>query len=287
MLITKARDAQGFVLVAVIWMAGLLAVMATAFALTARSHSLVVRNVVWNSKAEYVADAVVRLKVFDLATLGIGNGAKLNGETTFCQWAPDVVAGFRIQDQAGLVDLNLASPELLAAVFGALSVSSEGVRPLMNMMQDYRDPDTQGTDGGTEPSNYPTKKHGPKNAPFIMAEELGQLPLFDDALLNKALPLFTVYSQQPGFDPKFAPEQLLKLLAASGASLDHFTAASPSKIFAIDALVKSKQGATFYRQAIIALILQPDRPFAILEWKHGQDAGDWVFPAVAQSSCFN
>jgi hypothetical protein len=46
-----------------------------------------------------------------------------------------------------------------------------------------------------------------------------------------------------------------------------FTSPSPQKVFSIDVLTELRNGARFHRQAVIALLGQPDRPFSILSWQ--------------------
>jgi general secretion pathway protein K len=281
----NARE-DGFVLIAVIWIAGLMAVIATAFVITVKSHTLIARNVVFNTKAEYIADGMAKLVASRLVR-NTGDGSqKFNGVTGFCQWSQDAIAGFRVQDQGGLVDLNLASPELLAALFAGLHMPAG----LINSIQDYRDPDLVSVDGGAEPEVYAGKNFGPKNASFVTVEELDQVPGIDDAVFARLSRFLTVHSQQTGFDLTHAPAQLLTVLgtrSAAATELAQFSSVSPSKIFGIDVVVKTKQGATFYRKAIFVLVLQPDRPFTILSWQQGRSATDWTFPSAAQKVCVN
>ncbi len=278
---------DGFVLVAVIWIAGLLAVIATAFALTVRSHTVLARNTVFNTKAEYVADGMAHMLALKLAALSGDVNLDRSGVFSFCQWSPEILVAWRIQDQAGLVDLNTASPQLLAAFFKGLGLQSHR---LAADLIDFRDPDSASAEGGTEPKIYEGKSYGPKNAPFAMTAEIDQLPEIDEGSFKLLLPFLTVQSQQQGFDPTVAPEQLLKLLGASGRTdpvLTGFSSPSAHKTFSIDVLVETKQKARFYRQANVTLLLQPDRPFAMLSWQRGRDGSDWIFPQTVQQACIN
>jgi general secretion pathway protein K len=281
---------DGFVLVAVIWMAGLLAVISTAFVLTVRSHTLIARNLVYNGKAETIADGMVKLAALRLVGQATGGTIKFNGEHSFCQWSSDAMIGLAVQDQGGLVDLNVASPDLLNALFKGLAQSQAETDSLIAELQDYRDPDSQSASGESEPSNYPGKNFGPKNAPFSIVEELDQVPGVNAALFEKLLPLVTVQSQQPGFDLSRAPKELLAALGATSPTdpqLQRFSSPSAYKLFAVDVVVETKQNARYYRHAMIALVLQPDRPFAILSWQQGRNTDDWQFPETAQSPCIN
>jgi general secretion pathway protein K len=281
----KGDDERGFVLVAVIWMAGLLAVVATAFVLTARSHTMIARNTVTKIRAEYIADGMVKLTALQLVKDMKSGSFKLNGVPHFCQWTTDTVVGLSIQDQGGLIDLNVASPDLLKTLFKGLNVPEADAQKLINNLQDFRDPDSVAVGSGEEPIHFPNKNFGPKNAPFSMVEEIDQVQGANEELLARLMPLLTVYSQQTGFDPTRAPQQLLDALGANNAKIDQFTSPSPATGFEIDVIVKTRQSAVFYRKAIIDFILQPDRPFAVLEWKQGRSATEWNFPAQVEQSC--
>jgi hypothetical protein len=59
---------SGFILVSVIWIAGLLAVMAAAFTIGIRSYTLMGRNVIQGERAQAMADGMVRLAAYELAS---------------------------------------------------------------------------------------------------------------------------------------------------------------------------------------------------------------------------
>jgi general secretion pathway protein K len=280
-------DEDGFVLIAVIWIAGLLAVIATAFVLTVRSHTLVARNTVFNTKAEYAADGMARMLALKLAA-DLGHPSlDRRSVVTFCRLSPQILVAWRIQDQGGLVDINTASPQLIVALLKGLGLQADR---LATDLTDFRDPDSLTADGVVEPKIYEGKSFGPKNAPFALTAELDQLPGADDRAFKRLLPYVTIQSLQQGFDPVVAPEKLLKLLGAKGQidpMLGAFTSPSAQRAFSIDVVVEIEQKARFYRKTNIALLLQPDRPYAILSWEHGQDSSDWIFPETVQLPCIS
>ena len=281
------RDDEGFVLVAVIWIAGLLAVISTAFVLNVRSHTLSARNTVFNTKAEYVADGMTKMLALKLSFQNSDISLNRSGKISFCQWSPEISVAWRFQDQAGLVDINTASPVLLLALLKGLGLPAEEVAAALI---DFRDADFIGTEGGMEAKIYSGKTYGPKNAPISVNTEIDQLPEINDQSLSLLLPLLTVHSQQQGFDSGDAPDRLWKLLGASGRSdsmLNSFSSPSNHKTFSIDVLVETKQKARFYRKAFVTLLLQPDRPFAILTWEHGRDSGGWTFRPEILQPCIN
>jgi hypothetical protein len=251
---------------------------------------LAARNVLFNTKAEYIADAMARYAAFELA-MRVGEGLiNTNGETTYCQWSQDAIVAYTIQDQTGLIDLNVGSLELISTFLRGLTKSEPDVSNLVNALQDFRDPDTVTQSGSAEPTFYKSKSSGPKNSPFSTISEVDQVPEFSGELFDRIEPFVTVHSQQPGIDFSKTPDSLLKILGAVGRNdpaVNKFASPSPAKVFAIDAVVQTRQKSRFYRRALISLVLQPDRPFAILAWERGKETDSWHFPNVLQNGCLN
>ena len=282
---------DGFVLVSTIWIAGLLAVVATAFAITVRSHTLGGSNFYYNTKAEYVADGMARQVALTLAEPELaGISPPANGEAVQCNWSADVSVSVSVQDQGGLVDINTGSPDLFHSLFMALGANTGRATALISEMEDFRDPDSVSADGSAEPITFPSKSFGPKNAPFSIVEELDQVPGMDAALLQQVLPLVTVYGQQTGIDPSVAPPRLLALLAekeAAQTSQVRFVSPTAGRTFRVDVIAELKNGARFHRAAMISLLRQPNRPFAILEWSRVGDAEGSPPLLRGGPTCFN
>ncbi len=285
------RTERGFVLVSVIWIAGLLAVMATAFTIGVRSYTLAGRNVIQGERAQAVADGMAMFEALKLASLDLsGNTQLASGIASICQWAESAMVTVRIQDQGGLVDLNTASPVLVERLFAGLRLAAVDSTALQASLRDHRDPDHDTQAGGLEPEFYPGRKHGPKNAPLSVAEELDQIPGLTDKIRATLRRVTTVSSQQIGIDVELSPIELLKLLHVSGpadpAALA-FASPSPRRIYSIEASTELPDGSRFTRRAMIALLRQPERPFAILAWQQGVWSGDTSSGAAAVEACLN
>ena len=92
----------GFVLVSVIWIAGLLAVMATAFTIGIRSYTLAGRNVIQGERAQAIADGMVMLAAYKLASEDLlGSPHVAAGAAELCQWSTSATVSVTIQEQAG------------------------------------------------------------------------------------------------------------------------------------------------------------------------------------------
>ncbi len=261
----QIEDQRGFVLVSVIWIVGLIAVVATAFSITVRSHTLTIGNNLYNAKAEAISDGMVRYLIVQLLGPSSANSIDSNNSgSSLCSWVDIANVSYRIQDQGGLVDVNTASPILLQKLISGLGVDPVRQTALLDALNTYKAPSSEPNIGPVQ--NYPSKNYGPKNQPLISLDELDQVPGFSSEILKRIRPLMTVYSQQTGIDPSRSPAGLLKILGSETVPVE-FTSPSPQKVFSIDVLSELRNGARFHRQAMIAVLGQPDRPFSILSWQ--------------------
>jgi type II secretory pathway component PulK len=280
---------KGFVLIAVIWLCGMLAALATGLVTRVRLETLSASNVLSDTKANLIADGLIRLNAYRLA---ISNEqAEARGAETYCRWQDEAVVGIAIQDQTGLVDLNTAPPELIQLLLEGLGTNAKSARQLSLELTDFRDSDQTAADASAEPKTYPGLNAGPKDAPLEAIEELDQLPSMTEDLYRKLLPLVTVHSSQPGIDPVHASAALRAVFKqpSSGSytgSLTNYIAGSQQITFSITVRTWIGKGQPFVKKAIVVLLRQPERPFAILTWQRLQIAGSSE-PPQGTSACFN
>ncbi len=286
--VDQHRHQRGFVLVAVIWLAGLIAAITTGFVVKVRVDALTASNIVRNTQAELIADGMARLAAWRLATVA----QPTNTTQTVCMWRKGLTVDVRVQDHAGLADINILPPEFFAELLRGLGADDRKAKEISEAILDFRDGDNVAQSGGIEPKTYPERNFGPKNAPYEAIEELDQLPGMDENLYRSVLPLVTVNSSQPGIDPASAPLALRKAFnqSASGAftgSLANFVGASQGRTFGLDVRVTADNGARYRRLATAIILRQPERPFAFLTWQRG---GEWMedkTTALTATSCFN
>jgi general secretion pathway protein K len=280
---------EGFVLIAVIWLAGLLASVGTSLAVKVRVDTLAAANVIHNSQAELFADGMARLIAFRLA-----GDAQLqkDGSPSTCQWNKETRVEYLVQDQAGLIDLNTNDIRLFEILFEKLGLPSNQAQSLSAALQDFRDVDDVGSDSRPEPEQYAKRMFGPKNGPFQAIEELHQLPGMTEQLYRSVLPFVTVHSAQPGLDPTTTPAALRKLFGefspgTFNAELKDRAAPPQRKIFGVDVRVTTDSGGRYRRRALVNLLRQPDQPLAILEWQNGFGWEDVKRPGDSATACFN
>jgi type II secretory pathway component PulK len=270
------RRNEGFVLVLVIWLSGLLAAFAISVTVSVRSHALYARNAVSEIRAKGIADGLVQLTGLRVAHQEAAPPA--DGRWLACRWPDGAQAWVAVQDQSGLVDLNTASPRLMTALLEGLGMPPSAAEEMVTAMRDFRDADSISDFGRDEPEVYPGRDFGPKNAPFEAVEELDQLPGMTPALFAELRSLTTIHTQQTGFYFGTAPERLLQVLGLTRTSVAGLSFSSPqsSRVRSITVAVQITDSTRFVRHATIERTDQPLRPFVVLTW----DGGGWPFYAA-------
>ncbi len=275
-------------LIAVIWIAGLLAVSATTFVAMTTAQIFLARNVSEEMRLDGAANGVATLTAYNLSQ----PDAKLSGVSKWqtCSWNTGISVVWRVQDQGGLVDLNTANPDLLLALLTGLTKNPQLARRIQDAMQDFKDPDQIVASGGAEPTFYEGTSYGPKNAPFETPFELDQIPEISDELFLALQNFVTVQSQQQGVDLTVAPDELQVFLKAgiqSGLDIQQFNVPSPARVYAIDAIAQRSGGGTYHRRAMVNLLRQPEKPFAVLEWRRSNKAVADKTKTKPGSPCFS
>ena len=266
-------------LVIVLWMSSILSAVAISVAVAARSHALYERNAMSDVLAKGIADGLVRLAALRATSQDGGN--LLSGEWRACRWFDDADAWIAAQDQSGLVDLNTASPALITALLEGLGLTPTEAAITAGELRDFRDADATALTGGTEPSVYPGRDFGPKNAPFEAVEELSQIPGLTSTLQERLQSLVTVSNGQSGIDLKTAPAGLLQVLGVDRSSTKGLSFSSPrmSSVIGITVAVQLKDSSRFVRRAFVERTGQVERPFAFAGW----DEGSWPSGLPSQS----
>jgi general secretion pathway protein K len=285
------QNQSGFLLIAVIWVAVFLSLSVLTFTLVVRSHVQEASAESAAARAAALADAGVELAIADLVNAQWDR-------TWRRRFPPDLAARgcsiegahlvIRVSDDAGRVDLNVASPALLAALLAGLGASEETARTLADAIVDWRDADSTPRAGGAEAADYARAgRPAPRNAPFEAPEELARVIGMEATLLARLRPMVTVHSGLEGVDPgRAAPAVIAALSGRSarepGPIIDTgsrrlppaFAAPSPQRVFRVTAEARST-GATVVREAVVRVAAGRGAPYTVLAWARGEvvDAG--------------
>lgn len=181
----------GYALVSILWLLGLLALAVGSMSVFTVNSLSVVTTSHDRVAAEALSRAGVEAAVFELTqgpTTRVALGSsdfKAGNGAIFVAW----------RGEAGQVDLNVAQPELIHAVFTAIGASDIAAKNYATLVVERRIP-RAGVAG---------------QGPFGHIGELSQLGV-PDALIKRAHPLLTVYNGGPRVDPRLAPREVLALL---------------------------------------------------------------------------
>jgi general secretion pathway protein K len=209
------REKQGgAALLLVLWLVVLLTGVIAVFALGARTEQLQGHALARGAQARYAAEAGIEVAAYHLQNP--------DGDA---RWVPDgrpiefVYAGQRVRvrvvDESAKMDLNIASPELLAALMQALGVDFERSRRIAGAIADWRDgDDLLNPEGGAEDPQYAAARlpYGAKDRPFETVSELRLVLGMDPALFEKMRPYVTLYSGLARPAPAYAGKPILQAL---------------------------------------------------------------------------
>jgi general secretion pathway protein K len=287
---------RGIALISVLWITGLLAIMAASFASSTRTEGRLARNQEERAKAEALADAGVHRAVFGLLDAdpeiawraGAGPYAFPLGEGDVLVW---------IEDEDGKIDLNGGPLQLLTGLLIALGLPEDEAQRMADRIGDFRDEDSEPEPLGAEDQAYFDAGflQGAADRPFGTESELLRVLGMTQSLYARVRPYVTVYSGAEGIDPTQAPRLVLEALPGmtppavealltAGRELDPFSLIEdqqlldelenyivPSRelVFTIRALGRTSGGGRFLRQAVIELDPGRDRPFLVYAWGRG------------------
>jgi general secretion pathway protein K len=287
---------RGIALISVLWITGLLAIMAASFASSTRTEARLARNQEENAKAEALADAGVHRAVFGLLDADPETAWRA-GESVYAFPLGEGDVEVRIEDEDGKVDLNGAPLQLLSGLFIALGLPEEAAQGMADRIGDFRDDDSEPEPLGAEDDAYfgAGLTQGAADRPFATESELLRVLGMTQSLYQQVRPYVTVYSGAEGVDPAQASRpvllalpgmtpQLVEALLTAGddadpfsliegeallADLEQYMVPSRELMFTIRALGRTSGGGRFLRQAVIELGASLDEPFLVHAWTRG------------------
>jgi len=295
---TLARQ-RGLALVVVLWAAVLLALIAAGVTRVSRADLNLARNLAEGTQAELAADSALRTAIYTILNGG-PQAWRIDG-TVYAWRFGDAQVRVRVTDELGRIDINAASPDLLAALFVAAGVVPEDATRLAEAVAEFRnegveDADISGT--GRIPRGAQTR--------FALSDELQQVPGMSPALYSRIAGAITVYTGRPS--PKIAAASPLVLAASQGREFvepadgeddpatgetpalgDRPTAlgesAEPAKGFSglirIEAEARSAGGSYYAREAVIMLGGGKGGPaYRLRLWRRGERV---LFPAAHEA----
>jgi general secretion pathway protein K len=292
----RAGSNRGIALISVLWITGLLAVLAASFASSTRTEARLAYNHEESAKAEALADAGVHRAIFGLLDFNPDTAWRA-GSTVHAFPLGEGDVQVWVEDEDGKIDLNAAPVELFTGLFMALGLAEEQAQLLADRIGDFRDEDSEPEPLGAEDDAYigAGLAQGAADRPFATESELLRVLGMTQTLYQQVRPFVTVYSGAEGIDPTRAsrlalqalpgiPPELVEAMLTADAEVDPFTLFEdqslpeeleqyivPSRelVFTIRALGRTSGGGRFVRQAVIELGASADQPFLVYVWRRG------------------
>lgn len=283
-LFRKVSQQRGFALIVVLWVLTLLGVIAAALLRDSGTETKVAYNLRENAKAEALAEAGVQRAILGLLDSDDASVWRAD-RTPYTFSLADGVAIIRLQSEAGKIDVNSASDELITGLFVAVGMSEGKATELVAAMADFRDSDSIRHAGGAEDADYEAVDAilGSKDAPFERVEELMQVRGITPEMYERISAAVTVYGRGQ-LDVTTAPdlvlqvlrnvmpERLNRMIAARQASAVKL---SRPRTVTVTVEVHTSGGGRFLREAIIQRTAGPE-PYRVLAWRQR-----WSAPASA------
>jgi general secretion pathway protein K len=314
------RAPDGFVIVAVLWILGALATLASIYAVYVIDTATAFRAHDDQVEAEGLVSAAVELTALQLSAQraaaqqapspdGTPQQVQAQPGTAGTQAAPPPSSGafsFRLRNAAisaqyrsegSRIDLNGAPKELLAGLFIGVGARPDDAVKFADRIIGWR---TKPTPGQQDPetSLYQTagRRYPPRGGPFQHPGELWLVLGLPEALVERVLPLVTVYSgvaQVNVFDappdviaalPGMTPDRLHAFLAQRqetpqngqillpllGQSASHATV-EPSKTLRVTVRVSLDNGRQISSEVVIFMSESDSEPYRVLSWRDGLD----------------
>lgn len=257
----RRRADAGFALFIVLWTLIPTALLFAMLVAASRSDAQVTANLRSAAELEAVADGAIYTTLFDL----LRQGGAVREFTPAAGRLSGAEVGIEIADQSGLVNPNIAAPELLGALLLRLGADAGQAGRIAAAVADWRAPGRRSARRGTKAARYQAAglHYGPPGAPFETLGELGDVLGMTPALLAALAPHLTLYSDA---DPDPAVADPVVRAALRDAGYGERTDRAALQTVRITASAQ-RGGARAVRSAVIRIGASSNRRgWRILAW---------------------
>lgn len=277
----QPRD-RGAALVMVLWGAVVMAIIAAAVARQASTSAVLVNVNAELTRARALADGGVRL---GWSAFADGRIADFR-DAWACRNGGDALL-VQLRPETARIDINVASTELLSALFVAAGADRRAADDLAEAAVAYRSAgiDAEGAnDVEPDGNEAPPQQLAPDQfvrGPFQTIEELGYLPGMDVGLFRAIADDISVHSRSSDIEWRFASAIVRQAADAAarseglsaGSADDDTTPELPAfegSLLNVRATVVTGSGAVFVRDAVIEGPLDPDGQPSLLRFVQGR-----------------
>ena len=287
------RAPDGFVIVAVLWILGALATLASIYAVYIIDAATAVKTRDDRVQAEGLIRAALELTAHQVTAKPDGVRPN-NGAFSFRMGS--VFASVQFRSEAARIDLNFASKELLAGLFAGFGVRPDDALGYAERIVAWRTKPQPGQDPEASFYRAAGRLYVPRGAPFPHAGELWLVHGVPEALIERVIPFVTVYSGMgqvnvldagpevlaalPGMTPdrlnavlrqRAATPQngqiLLSLLGPAGAQ----ASMEATKTLRVTARISFDNGRQTSAEVVIFVGDGDSEPYRVLSWHDALD----------------
>ena len=206
----NAPGADGFIIVAVLWILVALAALASVYAVFVANTAMTAR--VYDSRLETEALIAAGLELTAYRLLGFDDASRpTSGAFDFQLGRSHVGVAFR--SEGARIDLNFAPKALLSGLCGVLGAKPGDADSYADRIIAWRTKPPQGNQN-PEADAYKDAglNYGPRQAPFQNAAELRLVRGLPAALVDNALPFVTVFNGRAEIDVNEAAPEVVAAL---------------------------------------------------------------------------
>jgi general secretion pathway protein K len=212
---TGDRDtARGFALILVVWLLVLIGSISIYLVANGRAETAIAYNVRASAGAEALADAGIARIV--LNQLDPKPSARWKLDRTVHRFGlPGGSIEIRLEDETQKINVNLATPALLSALFEVRGLDRAAARRLGAAVADWvSSKQPQGDDAASaDPYRAAGKNYGPPHAPAESLDELQLVLGMTPAIFASVHPYLTIHTSDAAPDGKAAPLVIQRAVA--------------------------------------------------------------------------
>ena len=205
----RRRAPDGFVIVAVLWILGALATLASIYSVYIIDTATAFKAHDDRLQSEGLVSAALELTAHQITARADGERQN-NGSFGFRLGNAFVSVQFR--SEAGRIDLNKAPRELLAGMFAGFGAKLEDALTYADRIIAWRTKPGPGQDQEASYYQAAGRRYAPRGGPFPHPGELWLVHGIPDALIERAMPFVTVYSSSAQVNVLDAPAEVLAAL---------------------------------------------------------------------------
>jgi general secretion pathway protein K len=290
----RAQRDDGFIVVAVLWILGILAALISIYAVYVANAAVSLSVNDDRVQAEALVSAALELTAYQLTAVE-EKSRPTTGDFAFRLGRANVAVEFR--SEAARIDLNAAPKELLAGLFATLGARYDDAEYYADRIIGWRSKGNN-ADQTNEAAAYRTAglSYAPRQAPFANVGELWLVLGLPPLLVERALPFVTVFSGLPTVNvldarpevvaalPGMSTELLYAVLSQRGTGPQNAqfvlgllgpaheaATAEGSKAIRVTARLEFDNGRRVDAEAVILPFQDGDEPFRILSWRDDFD----------------